>query len=242
MNYTSDFIEPYGTFVFDGSTTLASAKNMNKLGNQYTSGVYLIEHHNHDDNYFKKSEMDARYFNDLFVINSDADMVDGDHYTDLVGNGLPIGAVIGWESATMPAGFAIANGQTVNGHTTADLRDYFLPCAGGNITQGQTFGQNTQSLSGTFNIANHAITILEMANHAHTYIDTYVFLAGLAAENQGYYAQSVYTATDSGSQTSSSTGTGGSHNHNSGSSVTITNINFDNRPKFYGLYLIEKVV
>jgi hypothetical protein len=216
---------------------------MNKLGNQYTSGLYLITHHNHDDNYYIKSEMDSKFFSDSNRVGSDADKVDGSHLSDLIGGALLQYSIIAWESPTIPPGYALCNGQISNGVTTIDMRDYFVPTAGSSYALNQTFGSNLFTISqASISIANHTITLLEMPNHAHGYTDIYVNISGNSA---GIYTKNT-SSDDSDLATANSGSTGGDqgHNHTTGSSVTISGsqINGDNRPSFYALYFIEKVI
>jgi len=234
------FIEPYTDLVFDAST-LISAKNLNNLGNQYESGKYLVDNHNHGDVYYSESESDLKFFHSDNKSGSDADMVDGSHLADLTGQALPKYSIIAWEDETIPTGYAICNGQIVGGVTTPDLRDYFVPTAGDDYTLGQTLGSDLFSLSGSITINNHTLTIAELPNHRHVFYDTYY-----AANQKFMYdypptelnAFTGYTA--SASQNTSSVGGGQGHNHTG--SITFDQINEDNRPLYYAIYFIMKVI
>lgn len=239
MLYTNDFIEPYENIIFSESVLL-SAKNFNILGDQYLSGIYLLSHHNHNDIIYSKEEMIEKYFNSDNQVGSDADMVDGSHFADLVGGALPIKSIILWESETIPTGYAICNGQVINGITTIDMRDYFVPTAGDEYSLAETFGSNIFSLTGTITVDNHLLTINELPEHRHLFKDYYG--ETLSWSQYGSYSGFKLTiAVDSDSQT---TGDAGSDtpNHNHTGSLALDQINEDNRPSFYALYFIEKVV
>ena len=55
----------YEDLIFD-ATTKISAKNLNLLGSQYESGKYLVDNHNHENEYYTKEEADLKYFSSTF--------------------------------------------------------------------------------------------------------------------------------------------------------------------------------
>lgn len=246
MNYINGFIEPYGEFIIN-SEILLSAKTFNKLGNQYLSGIYLINNHNHNDIYYTKEEMNIRYFSDTFNTNSDADMIDGYHLEDILGESLPIESIILWESETPPIGWAICNGQKVNDVVTIDMRDYFTAIAGENYSFISTFGTNLFSLSvKNFNISEHILTIDEIPSHRHAYIDQKYYTRAQNSyefwypNTTGEVDENIYTGYTGGDKNGNTL----PHNHNIGSTLTLDNnlLNADNRPLYYALYFIEKVI
>lgn len=241
MQWNNDFIEPYTELTFIEST-LISAKNLNNLGNQYLSGKYLVDNHNHGDVYYTETEADAKYFYDGHTTGSDADMVDGEHFSDLSGAALPKYSVIAWESSTIPAGYALCNGQTVDGVITPDLRDYFVAAAGDDYTLNQTFGDNTFSLTGDITVNSHTLTVDELPVHRHEFYDYYFGGSNLLLRDpKGYSTRSFPTGyTSKTSQNTSEVGGGQGHNHTG--SITFDQINSDNRPKYYAIYFIMKVV
>ena len=72
----------------------------------------------------------------------------------------PLGAIVLWSGSSdnIPDGWALCNGNTVNDRKTPDLRDRFVPGAGGGYTVGTTGGE-----------ATHKLTVAEMPSHKHTY-------------------------------------------------------------------------
>jgi hypothetical protein len=81
-------------------------------------------------------------------------------YAFNAGNGVPVGGIIMWSGpiATIPAGWALCNGQTVNGKVTPDLRSRFVVGADttGTYTTGARGGE-----------ATHTLTLAEMPSHNH---------------------------------------------------------------------------
>ena len=235
MLYNEGFIEPYTPLVFL-EDTLISAKNLNNLGNQYLSGKYLVDNHNHGDIYYTKEESDLRYFHSGNKSGSDADMVDGSHLVDLTGSALPKYSVIAWESATIPTGYALCNGQVVDEVSTPDLRDYFIPCAGDDYTLNQILGSNTFSLSGSITVDNHTLIVNEIPSHRHSFTDTYP----VAYSSRSDYGNAVISGSSTESSNTENTGGGNGHNHTG--SVTFDQQSSDNRPKYYAIYFIMKVI
>jgi microcystin-dependent protein len=242
MNWTNDFITPHTTKVFTSEQTnenRVSAKNLNYLGSQLAAGEYLIDHHNHGDQYYTKEEENSKYYSDTNKIGSDADTIEGYHFSDLIGSALPKYSIIMWEDPVIPTGYAVCNGQVISGVSTIDMRDYFIPCAGNTYTLSQTFGNDVVSYSGSISINNHTLTESEIPSHTHTYYDIYGVHSNLGAGN--YAAVGAWLATSTGSAGRNSGATGGGQGHNHTGSITL-NQDVDNRPSYYSLYFIEKVV
>ena len=74
---------------------------------------------------------------------------------------IPLGGIIMWSGAIkdIPAGWALCNGQTANGHKTPDLTDRFIAGAGNTYPVGHTDGANTVTL-----------TVSQMPSHRHEYV------------------------------------------------------------------------
>jgi len=243
MNWTEDYISPYTPFTFTSEQTnenRVSAKNLNTLGNQLTAGTYLISHHNHDDQYYTQSESYSKYFSNNNKSGSDADTIDGFHFSDLIGGAIPQYGIIAWESSTIPAGYAICNGQVVNRVSTPDMRDYFTPCAGNTFLLNDIFGSNTINYSGNVTIANHTLIEAELANHTHSYYDIYGVNVNNAGGTSAYYRGHRTTSNSTVGRNSGATGGGQGHGH-PGSTISL-NQNVDNRPSYYSLLYIMKVV
>jgi microcystin-dependent protein len=101
--------------------------------------------------------------------------------TSFAGDGsIPVGGIIMWSGsiANIPAGWALCNGQTVNGNATPDLRDRFLVGAGASYPVGNTGGA-----------AQVTISEAQMPSHTHFYKDGYFVeaYAGVFDPNNGAY-------------------------------------------------------
>jgi microcystin-dependent protein len=99
------------------------------------------------------------------------------------GGTVPVGGIIMWSGtiANVPSGWALCNGQTVNGKVTPDLRDRFVIGAGNTYAVGTTGG-------GT----NVTLTVSQMPAHTHAYIDQYQNLDASYNAPQGAYADNRF--------------------------------------------------
>ena len=82
------------------------------------------------------------------------------------GNGtIPVGGIIMWSGSvgSIPAGWALCNGQTVNGRTTPNLVDRFVVAAGSSYNPGTTGGSTSVTLS-TNNLPSFNVTIWNGTN------------------------------------------------------------------------------
>jgi microcystin-dependent protein len=87
-----------------------------------------------------------------------------------VGDGtIPVGGIIMWSGsiANIPSGWALCDGQTVNGIGTPNLRDRFVVGAGGGYGVAGTGGSDLVTLSAA-----------QMPSHAHSYKDGFLSLYG----------------------------------------------------------------
>jgi microcystin-dependent protein len=84
---------------------------------------------------------------------------------------MPVGTIIMWGGAvaTVPAGWALCNGQVSNGVTTPNLTDRFVIQGGGSWAAGAYGGVSTISYSG--NVGYTALSVNEMPVHAHSIYD-----------------------------------------------------------------------
>jgi len=72
---------------------------------------------------------------------------------------VPIGGIIMWSGSTAPAGWAICDGQTVNGRITPDLRGRFV------------LGMGSRAVGTTGGEEAHTLTVNELPAHNHTATD-----------------------------------------------------------------------
>lgn len=183
---------------------------------------------------------------------------------------MPKGAIMLWYGATdtVPSGWAICNGQTVNGLTTPDLRDRFVVGAGSSFGWGGRGGATTDtavtSTDGSHShgvgvslaaagshshggsTGGHALTIDEMPAHTHS----------LVSGSGGSSSYSADADSGSGTQQTGSTGGGSAHSHAisaDGShthTATVTegaagahnhSVTVDTVPPYHALHYIMKV-
>lgn len=119
--------------------------------------------------------------------------------TEFVHNVLPAGVIVQWygNTATVPTGWALCNGQTVNGYTTPNLGDKFVMASGNSYAAGSSGGASsvvpTMAAAGTHyhgnasgyttltvdNLPehNHAVTVTgAAASHTHNFTDVYAIV------------------------------------------------------------------
>ena len=77
-----------------------------------------------------------------------------------------------WSGSSIPSGWALCNGQTVNGQATPNLQDKFVVGAGSGYSVGSVGGEATKTL-GTANLPSHTHTAGSLAatggNHSHSF-------------------------------------------------------------------------
>jgi microcystin-dependent protein len=91
---------------------------------------------------------------------------------------IPVGGIIMWSGSSIPTGWALCNGSSVNGVQTPDLRDRFIMGSGSSYSTGTTGGSKTVTLSKA-----------NLPAHSHSYRDVYHAEA---------YSQSDSMASESG--------------------------------------------
>ncbi|MCX6902635.1 MAG: tail fiber protein, partial [Verrucomicrobia bacterium] len=80
----------------------------------------------------------------------------------IVGGGsVPLGGIIMWSGSSIPSGWALCDGSTVNGRQTPDLRGRFV------VGTGQGSGLSNRTLGQTGGEENHVLTWNEMPSHNH---------------------------------------------------------------------------
>lgn len=223
------------------SAKALTAKRLNHMETQYDEFKTVFDAHNHDDQYYTKTESDSKYFHSGHMgygSGADADLLDGQHLSSVLTAGLPTGVIMIWSGtdSSIPNGWAICDGRIVNGIATPDLRDRFVIGAGGALSVGATGGSQTVTPSGTLAAGNHALTINEIPSHAHSYADRYY--TGNISRYCVTTTQKTSTTTNQTTSTTGSTGGGQAHSHTG--SISFNSVN--NEPPYYSLYYIMKVV
>lgn len=140
---------------------------------------------------------------------------------------IPKGGIIMWSGSSVPDGWALCNGTSVNGMQTPDLRDRFIMGSGNSYSTGTTGGSKTVTLSRA-----------NLPAHSHSYRDVYHAEA---------YSQSDAMASESGKKI----GSGDTDYDNNwwsyrvGStddmSGTFTSTAFSILPPYYALAFIMRV-
>jgi microcystin-dependent protein len=172
-------------------------------------------------------------------------------------NPVPVGGIIMWSGAVanIPTGWALCNGQVVNGNTTPNLLDRFIIGAGSAYNPGNTGGSSTTTPAGTIGntaitpagtVGDTTLTTAQIPSHNHTSPNNTSgsFTAGYGLTRTGGFLDRVYV---SGSETiTSSTGSGGSHNHaftgtSQSHNHTFTGTSQANLPPYYALAYIMRV-
>jgi len=209
---------------------------------QYSLMKAIIDGHNHDDEIDTKAIADATFYHSSHMgLNSgmDADLIDGQSYSDILSAILPIGSIIWFKGtdAQIPTGWHIMDGSG----GLSDYRDRFIIGAGSAYVVGATGGpatwNGTISPTGTVTIGDHQLTTAELPEHTHTYIDYDAPLWASNMPNPGgssYCSARAYISREIGEQSEGN----GTHGH-PGSTASLAAI--DPRPPYYALFLIKKV-
>jgi microcystin-dependent protein len=235
MTYTKNY-DAWGAG--DEITALA----MNHLESQWTEIKADADAHLHEDRYYNKTLADVTFFSTSYYTGFDADLLDGQHFTDLVANVMPIGAIMIWSGtdANVPANWAICDGSVYGAYTTPDLRDRFVPGAGStyavNATGGPATWDGTFTPTGLVSIASHTLSLAELPPHVHSYAEYY----NLENAYDTIYNPNDYVTTSRSTAINNQNEGGGSGHGHAGSTASFTAI--DPRPKYYALYYIMKVV
>jgi len=152
-------------------------------------------------------------------------------------NPVPVGGIIMWSGsiASIPSGWALCNGQTVDNQVTPNLQDRFIVGAGSAYAPSNTGGASAVTPAGT--VGDTTLTTAQIPAHSHsTLIKTCgseVAGYGLQA-GSGSFQNRIYVT--GGSTATSSTGSDGSHNH------TFTGTSQTNLPPYYALAYIMRTV
>ena len=169
----------------------------------------------------KRTAEDILLYKDTVVISVDAHqaLVNQKWVKDLVNALMPIGTVIMWAGtvAQIPAGWALCNGQTVNGNQTPNLTDRFILQAGSSWAPGATGGDYALAYSGS--TAAHAISLNEMPYHNHAVSDP-THIHGIGDPGHSH----VYQSGDYSSNYGGGPGSQSSAPYNKNSGVAATGI------------------
>jgi microcystin-dependent protein len=146
----------------------------------------------------------------------------------------PVGCIIIWSGNinNIPVGWAICDGQIINGFTTPDLRGRFVICSGVGYDSGTTGGSATQTL-----------TISNMPAHTHTGTTAG---GGAHGHNFNYSTSGGSSVTVGGDSTGANnrtqnTNSVANHTHTFTTNSTGSGTAFSIVPQYYSLIYIVKV-
>jgi microcystin-dependent protein len=142
----------------------------------------------------------------------------------LVGYGaIPIGGIIMWSGTIPPDGWALCNGQPMNGHTTPNLQGRF-------IVGYSSSDADYSNIGNTGGEKMHTLTIAEMPSHNHgsgaTKGGKFVLAGGTSKVDSGSTNRGLDEDSREYVNSTASTGGGGAH---------------ENRPPYYVLAFIMRV-
>lgn len=158
---------------------------------------------------------------------------------DLDKHKVPKGTIALWSGTTanIPTGWALCNGQA----GTKDLRNRFVVGAGGEYKVDGTGGNASVTPSGAVSVSvgSHALSWNEMPYHNH-------WISRQGAHGGSWYNGGGWLTTissrDWGNYNVYSSNSGSSWGHNHSAWGSYAGNSFDNRPPFYALCFIQKVV
>lgn len=222
------------------ATDELSGEAWNHLETQWSAIQSDADAHNHDTRYYTKTLADTTFFSLTYFTNFDCDLLDGQHFADILASVMPLGAIMIWSEtdATVPPGWHICDGGTYGGKASPDLRDRFVIGAGGdyavNATGGPATYNGTITPTGTVSVGNHALTTAELPIHTHTFEEYYSPVNNYRGSGDG----GAYSTIVNSSSTIDAQASGdGAHGH-TGSTASLGAI--DPRPLYYSLYYIMK--
>lgn len=226
------------------TSTRISAAALNHLETQYDE-VKASESvwNDHTSRYYTKSQAITKFFNPSFMgsgSGSDADLLDGHHVSDLVGTGLPIGAITWWSksSGTVPSGWHVCDGAS----GTTDYRNRFVVGSSTTYTTKNYYGAATVTpTTYSVTIGGTALAISEMPSHLHTWTETHC--VSNASYNYSSYGgtpgNAYYYTSNQTAETTTATGSGATHSHENSSATWTSEANI---PPYWALYLIQRLI
>lgn len=189
----------------------------------------------------------------------------------VAGGVIPVGAIVMWSGTNqnIPYGWEICDGRVVNGITLPDLRDRFIVGVGSQYQVRDTGGTASVTLnvnqipSHTHTASTsdagahtHTGTAFDAGNHTHPYVDTYFSehwgpdkslgnsLMGSAHSDSDNALYTMNRVTSAGGAHSHpiSIESAGTHGHSVSVQATGGSGAHENRPPYYALFFIMKVI
>lgn len=225
------------------TSSKVSAEALNHLETQYDEVMATsTTWNNHDSRYYLKTTAIAKFFSASFMgsgSGSDADLIDGHHVSDLLGTGLPVGAIVWWskDSGLIPTGWHLCNGAA----GTTDYRDRFVIGVSTTYTVKNLYGLATVTpTTYAVSIGGTAIDYTQIPSHTHSWSEVHcVFQSTYSYSSFGYPRSFYRYNTTQSAKTTDIAGGSQAHNHNTGSSVTWNSE--ANLPPYVALYLIQRL-
>lgn len=226
----------YTKIIFLEDTPL-NISNLNILGSQYNEMKSLIESHNHNDDYYLKTECDNKYIyenNDGEGSNINANTIDG--YNKAALKSTPPNSLLIFFAGNLNnlnSSWHLADGS--NG--TVDCINKYIIGAN-NYTFHNQGGNDVFSPTINIMIGNHTLTIPELPSHDHTWIESNQYFHPAGTYNASYIDGIGSSTADLYSRFTSFIGGGNAHTHEN-SYIVFNEV--DNRPLTKCLYLIQKI-
>lgn len=225
------------------TSTRISAEALNHLETQYDEVMASsTTWNNHDSRYYLKALAITKFFSASYMgsgSGADADLLDGHHASDLIGTGLPVGAIVWWgkDSGTVPSGWHVCDGAS----GTTDYRNRFVIGTSVTYTVKNYYGASTVTpTTYSVTIGGTALDSTTIPAHTHSWTEYHnVYTsANFAYSSWGSNHSFYYYTSSTTSRTTASQGSGTAHTH-SGSTVTWNSE--ANLPPYYALYLIQRL-
>lgn len=185
------------------------------------------------------------------VANADGNDLFAQAVSTAVGQAAPRGVIVMWSGAAnaVPAGWALCNGQTVDGMTTPDLTGRFIVGAGAKFNNNNIAGDggSVYAKGATGGARTVSLTKSQMPNHSHLYPNEQELVNETAKKSYNAGATMVniglkgYQRGGGGDGQISRTGTAGGDATNDKAGTDGYAEAHENRPPYYALCFIMKL-
>jgi len=225
-----------------GLDTATKLIALNNAENQYDECSSYLASLTHLSNYYTKIEADALYFSaatDGAGSGLVCETLDSYTYEDIINSAIPSNVIAMWGQALgdIPAGWHECDGT----QGTPDLRDKFVPGAGGAYYSGLTGGSSIVTSTATLSVGYTALSAAQIPAHDHQITDNYGYPNAYTSDRYYGPAGYRYHSNDQHDEYKTTGYTGGSQGHtHSGSSFTGT-IGQSKLPPYLALYYIMKL-
>lgn len=225
------------------ASTKVSADALNHLETQYDEVMSTVSTwNNHDSRYYIKTTAIAKFFSTSFMgsgSGADADLLDGHHVADLLGTGLPVGAIVWWSktSGSIPTGWHLCDGAS----GTNDYRDRFVIGVSSTHTLKNLYGAATVTPTNyAVVIGSTALDSTTIPAHVHGWTEYHCHYtsANFAYSSYGSARTFYYNTAAATSRSTANQGSSAAHTH---ASSTVTWSSEANIPPYIAQYLIQRL-